>query len=371
MKITAVKRIFSGSTVFAKIETDEGIFGIGDGTLNTRASAVAAVLELIEPLIIGQDPFNIEHIWQDIFRGTFWRGGPVLMSALAGVDMALWDIKGKALNTPVYNLLGGKCRNKLRMYRHCNGKTPEELIKNAEEAIAQGYTVIRICPHDVLVDGYFEPAKQVKTSVDYMRELRKAIGYDVEIIFEFHTRFTPVRAIELCNAIAEYRPVFVEDPISADSPESFRVIRSHTNVPLGTGEKFGGPWDYKTLIEEDLIDYIRTDICNCGGITSMRKTAMYGETHYMDMVPHGLPSMVGMMAAFHVDMATPNFYVQESGLFAEIGPHLTVDAEFKDGFYILGDSAGLGVTLDESRCLPYRAYEHPHWRKEDGMVQSW
>lgn len=371
MKIMAVKRIFSGHNVYAKIETDEGIHGIGEGTLNSREAAVASVIEAIEQVTIGQNPFDVEHIWQDIFRGTFWRGGPVLMSALSAVDMALWDIKGKALNTPVYNLLGGRCRNKIRVYGHCGGATPEDMCRNAEKAVKRGLTVLRICPHDIKSGGYYEPGAQVRLSVKFMKALRSAIGDDIDIIFECHTRFTPVRAIEVCNAIAEYKPVFVEDPIRSNSSESFRVLRSHTNVPLATGEKFGGVWDYKTLIEEDLIDYLRTDICNCGGITSMRKIAAYGETHYIEMVPHGLPSAVGMMAAFHLDMATPNFFMQESGLYGDIGPHLTIDAEYKDGFFTLGDSPGLGVTLDESKCLPYSTYEHPHWRREDGTVQDW
>ncbi|MCL2814925.1 MAG: mandelate racemase/muconate lactonizing enzyme family protein [Oscillospiraceae bacterium] len=373
MKITAVKRIFSGHNIYAKVETDEGIHGIGEGTLNSREAAVAAVLEAIEPVICQKDPFDIEHIWQDIFRGTFWRGGPVLMSALSAVDMALWDIKGKALSTPVYNLLGGRCRDKIRVYSHCGGKTPDELCRNAEQLLKRGFTVLRICPHDVNAkdEGFYEPGRQVRLSVKFMKALRAAVGEEPEIIFECHTRFSPARAIELINAIAEYRPVFVEDPIRSDSPESFRVLRSQTSAPLATGEKFGGVWDYKTLIEEDLIDYLRTDVCNCGGISSMRKIAAYGETHYMEMVPHGLPSAVGMMAAFQTDMATPNFFMQECGLYGDIGAHLEMDAEYKDGFFTLGNSPGLGVALDETKCRPYTSYEHPHWHREDGTVQDW
>ena len=372
MKITALKRIYSGTNIFAKIETDEGISGVGEGTLNSRATAVAAVLESVEPVIVNQDPFRIEHIWHDIFRGTFWRGGPVLMSALAAVDMALWDIKGKALNTPVYNLLGGKCRDKIRIYHHCGGATPDDMCRNAEKLVTKGYTVIRICPHDNLADGYYEPGVQVRKSAKFMKKLRNAVGNGVEIIFECHTRLSPARAVELCNAIAEYRPVFVEDPIRADSPEEFRMLRAHTNVPIGTGEKFGGPWDFKTLIEEDLIDYLRNDIVICGGITSMRKTAVYGETHYLEMAPHGIPSPIGQMAAYHVDMATPNLYVQEKGLYGDGGfPHIAIDAELKNGFVTIGDSPGLGVTLDESKCPPPTAFEHPHWRREDGSVQDW
>ena len=371
MRIKALKRVYSGQHVYAKVETDEGLTGLGEGTLKSRSAAVASTLESIEPLLVGSDPFDIEHLWQDVFRGTFWRGGPVLMSALSAVDAALWDIKGKTLNTPVYNLLGGKCRDKIRMYRHVRGGTIAEICRDAEQVVSDGFTVIRTCPHDILTSGYYEPGKQVRMSVKAMGELRRTVGDEVEIIFECHTRLSPARAVELINAIAEFRPVFVEDPIRSDSPESFRMLRAHTDVPLGTGEKYGGPWDYKTVIEEDLIDYLRTDICNSGGITSMRKIAAYGETHYLEMVPHGLPSLVGMMAALHVDMATPNFYVQECGLYSDDGAYLSVDGELKDGFYTIGDSPGLGIAIDESKCLPFSSPEFPHWRREDGSVQDW
>ena len=371
MKITSVRPIFSGHNIYAQVDTDEGISGIGEGTLNSREAAVAEVVKSIGPVIAGQDPQNVEHIWQDVLRGTFWRGGPVLMAALSAVDMALWDIKGKAANQPVYNLLGGKCRDRIRVYAHCGGRTPDELCKNAEKVLARGITTLRICPHDAVEEGYYEPGVQVRKSVKFMKALREAVGDEIGIIFECHTRLNPKWAIEICNAIASYNPLFVEDPIRSDSPESFRVIRGHTNVALGTGEKFGPLWDYKTLIEEDLIDYLRTDICNCGGITSMCKISAYGEAHYLEMVPHGLPSAVGMMAAFHVDLATPNFFMQESGLYGNIGEHLEVDAAFKDGFMIIGNEPGLGVKFDESKCKPFSTYEHPHWRREDGTVQDW
>ena len=371
MKITGIKTFFCGHYHYIRIYTDEGITGIGEATLNTRQLAVDGVFKHLEPVLVGQDPMNVAHIWQDIFRCTFWRGGPVLAAALSGIDAALWDIKGKALNTPVYNLLGGKCRDKIKAYTHLGGPNMETYLKTAESKVKEGFQVLRICPHDVLSHDYYEPREQVRQSIKWMKALREAIGEETEIIFEVHTRLTPVNAIELCIGIAEYKPLFVEDPLRADSPESFRVLRSHTNVPLGTGEKYGAIWDYKTVIEEDLIDYLRTDVCNCGGISSMRKIATYGEAHYMEMVPHGLPSAIGMMAALHTDAATPNFYAQEGGLYGQAGSCLSFDAELKDGFFYVGDKPGLGIDLDESKCEPFKSYEHPHWRRADGTVQDW
>jgi len=370
MKITKARRIFSGQNLYVQVETDEGITGLGECTLNTRQLAVAGALEHLEPVLAGQDPFRIEHIWQDIFRGTFWRGGPVLMAALSGIDAALWDIKGKALNTPVYNLLGGACRDRIRVYCHAGGSDLASFLDAASARLKQGYTVLRICPHDAH-GGFYEPGPMVRKSVEWMGALRREVGEAIEIIFEIHTRLSVPRAAELINAIEEFRPMFVEDPLRADAPEAFRALRERVRVPLGTGEKYGAKWDYRAVIENDLIDYVRSDICNCGGITEMKKIAALAEAHYMEMVPHGLPSMAGMMAALHLDLATPNFLVQEAGLFGGEPRHLTCDFEYKDGWLYLGDSPGLGITLHEEHLTPFTMREHPHLRREDGTVQDW
>lgn len=370
MKITDLKTYFSGSNHYVVIETDEGISGLGEPTLHTRELAVDGALKNLREYIIGKDPYRIEHLWQDIFRGSFWRGGPVLQSALSAIDMALWDIKGKALNTPVYNLLGGKCRDKLTVYKGIGGKTPEELAENGLKTVEAGYKILRICPHDAGTENGYEPGVQVRRSEKAMKALREAVGDEIEIIFECHTRLSPARAIELSNRILPYHPLFVEDPLRADSPEEFRVLRSHTNAALGTGEKFGAKWDYKCLIEEDLIDYVRTDICNCGGITEMKKIAAYAEAHYMEMVPHGVPH-VGFLAAMHTDFATPNFLCQEDWISGSKPEHLDYDVTFKDGYLTMGDRPGLGITLDVTKLKPYSTYEHPHWRRPDGTVQDW
>ena len=371
MKIAKLERILSESKLFVKITTDDGLFGLGESTLNTRSLPVDAVLADLEPVLVGQDPFRIEHIWQDVFRGTFWRGGPVLLSALSGVDIALWDLKGKALNTPVYNLLGGACRDKMQVYCHVGGKTPDELLANAEIKLKQGYKVLRICPHDAGGDVCFEPGEMARRSVRFMKRLREGVGEDVEIIFEGHTRFTPTRAIEICNAIAEYRPLFAEDMLRADSPEMYRLLRDHTDVPLGTGEKFGAKWDYKYVIENDLIDYLRTDLCSCGGITEAKKIAALGESHYMEMIPHGTAGAVGMLATLHLDLATPNFLMQEYNYNPEKPAAFDYGIEFKDGYITLPDRPGLGVVMDETKTTAFRGFEHPHWRRVDGTVQDW
>lgn len=370
MKICEVKRVFDGNNLYVKIITDEGIYGIGECTLNTRQLAVDGALQHIESLLIGKDPRKIEYIWQDIYRGTFWRGGPVLMSALSGIDMALWDIKGKALKTSVYNLLGGACRDKIKVYCHVGGYTFEEFAKNAIKRIEQGYKVLRICPHDI-PGLIYEPGPLVRKSVQFMKQLRHVIGDDIEIIFEVHTRLTPTRAIELCNAIEEYRPLFVEDPTYSDSPEAYRVIREHTNVPLATGEKLGAKWDYKFLIENDMVDYIRTDLCSCGGISEARKIAAMAEVHYMEMAPHGVSSMVGMMTTLNFDLSVPNFQVQEFNYDSSKADNLDYEIKFEDGYVKIPDRPGLGIELDEHKTKSFIMAEHPHLSREDGTVQAW
>ncbi|MBE6999752.1 MAG: galactonate dehydratase [Clostridia bacterium] len=370
MKITDIKNFHSTRNHYVVVETDEGITGVGEASLHTRELAVEGAVLGIRDYLIGKDPMRIEHLWQDVFRGTFWRGGPVLQAALSGIDIALWDIKGKALNTPVYNLLGGKCRDKLLVYLGIGGDTPEEVAENGIKAVEMGYKALRFCTIGEAKAPYCEPGVEVRKSEKCMKALREAVGDDIEIVFECHTRLSPPRAIELCNRIADYHPFFVEDPLRADSPEMYRVVRQHTNVPLGTGEKFGAKWDYKCLIEEDLIDYLRTDICNCGGITEMRKIAAYGETHYMEMVPHGVEH-VGFLASMHVDFAVPNFICQEDWLSRKHPSWLDYDVTFKDGYLTMGDRPGLGIDIDFDALEPIYTYEHPHWRRADGTVQDW
>jgi len=372
MKITDMKTYYSGQCHYVEILTDSGISGWGEATLHTRQLGVEGVLQHIKPLIIGMDPMRIEYIWQYIFHGNFWRGGPVLMSALSGVDMALWDIKGKALNTPVYNLLGGKCRDRVKAYIGIFGRNVDEFVQNGLKAVEKGYKILRICPGDctAVVDGIFEPLEQINICEEWTRKLREAVGKDIQIIVENHTRFSPMDAMVLADAIKEYRPFFIEDPTRSDSPEVFRMLRAHTSIPLGTGEKFGPIWDYKCLIEEQLIDYIRTDVCNCGGITEMAQIAHYAESHYMEMVPHGVHHL-GFMASLHVDFGVQNFNCQEDWFTRMHPAWLDYDVEFKDGYIEMGDRPGLGVTVDPSKFEPFEMREHHHWARRDGTVQDW
>ena len=375
MKITDIKVFPVNTFVFVKILTDDGLYGIGEASLYGRALAVVETLGHIKPLLIGQDATRIEHIWQDIFRGTFWRGGPVLQSALAGIDIALWDLQGKALGVPVYRLLGGATRDKVLVYRHVFGRAAEQLVDVSKAMLEEGWRVLRISPTTV-VEQNFDQTEAVQISIDHFKALRNAVGILPEIILEVHTRLTPARAIELCNAVEEFRPFFVEDPIRSENPASFEVLRSHTNMPIATGEQLSSKWAFRELIEKDLIDYLRIDICHSGGITEGRKIAAMGEVHYQELALHATGGPVGTSAMFHLNMSVPNFAVQEYGPAPDwLNEVIPNSLETQDGYLFQRepDLPGLGIDLDEKAAAahPYSAIEPPHLRRRDGSVQDW
>ena len=373
MQITAVRALPLDAFLLVKIETDAGLYGLGEATIRSRPRAVVEALNHLEPLLVGQDATRIEHIWQDIFRGTFWRGGPVLQAALAGIDIALWDLAGKALGVPCYRLLGGAAREKVRIYRHTGGPTPEALVEHARGLLAEGCTVLRISPTDVQ-QPHFEPGPAIRKAREHFGALREAIGEEVEVIFEAHTRFTPARAIELCKAIEPFNPVYIEDPIRSENASSLRLLRQHTSLPIGTGEQWHSKWQFREAIEADLIDYARVDLCRVAGITEGKKIAAMCETHYQDLATHYTAGIVNGAASFHLNMAIPNCYVQEYAPPADWhAAAVPGGPEVVDGFLIPNDRPGLGVTLDEEALarMPGTTSEPPHWRREDGSVQDW
>lgn len=374
MKITELKVFPVHNWVFVKIETDEGVHGIGEASLGGRNRAVVEALRAhLRPLLIGQDATRIEHVWQDIFRGTFWRGGPVLQSALAGIDIALWDLNGKALGVPVHRLLGGRCRDRVLVYRHVGGATPEELADRAQRLLSEGWRVLRISPTDDR-SGVFDAARATRRSIAHFEALRRAVGDEPEVIFEAHTRMTPAQAIGLCNGIAPFRPMFVEDPIRSENPGSFALLRQQTRVPIGTGEQLTHKWAFRELIEQELVDYLRVDICHAGGITEGRKIAAMGEVHYQELALHYTASWVSAAAMMHLNTAVPNCAVQEFNPPPDwLGEVILNPPKVEDGYLIPGDEPGLGIDLDEKAAAahPYQDHEPPHLRRADGSVNDW
>ncbi|WP_420137803.1 D-mannonate dehydratase ManD [Sphingomonas sp.] len=401
-KITSARVIVTcpgRNFVTLKIETDEGVYGLGDATLNGRELSVVSYLEdHVVPCLIGRDAHRIEDIWQYLYKGAYWRRGPVTMTAIAAVDMALWDIKGKIANLPVYQLLGGASREGAMVYGHANGKDIAETIDNALLYKEQGYKAIRIqsgvpglaSTYGVSKDRYFyEPAdadlptENVWSSEKYMRSVvplfeaaREALGWDVHLLHDIHHRLTPIEAGRLGKDLEPYRPFWLEDATPAENQDAFRLIRQHTTTPLAVGEIFNSIWDAKGLIENQLIDYIRATVVHAGGLTHLRRIAALADLYQVRTGCHGATDLspVCMAAALHFDISVPNFGVQEymrhTEATDEVFPHAY---SFTDGMMHPGDRPGLGVDLDEMLAAkyPYKRAFLPVNRLEDGTLYNW
>lgn len=390
--------------VLVKVETDEPeLYGWGDATLNGRELAVAAALEHhIIPLLIGRDPDQIEDIWQFLFRGTYWRGGPVLMTALAGIDLALWDIKGKRAGLPLYSLLGGKTREGALAYAHCSGKDFQEVEDNIRAGIAQGFKVVRAqvaIPGNVGTYGThtvdethddpgwgdggplpgverWEPAPYLRTIPRLFEHLRGALGDEIELLHDVHERLNPIQAAQLARDLEAYRLFFLEDPLRPEHKESFRIIRQHSTIPLAMGELFHSRWEALPLISEQLIDFIRCDIGHIGGITEARKIAALAETFNVQTAWHGPPDIAPITHAanVHLDTAIPNFGVQELTFFPEITQEVIPGGPtFSDGRLFVSDAPGLGTDVNEAAAAkyPYQRSYLPTVRRADGSVHDW
>jgi len=385
--------------VTLKITTEEGISGLGDATLNGRELAVASYLnEHVLPLLRGRDARRIEDTWQYLYKGAYWRRGPVTMSAIAAVDTALWDIKAKSLNVPLYQLLGGASRDGVLVYGHASGNTIEETVEAVRNYVKHGYKAIRAqsgiaglaSTYGVGRKGtHYEPAEKDEppenqwSSELYLNfvpqlfaRLRKEFGPDLHLLHDVHHRLTPIEAARLGKELEPAHLFWMEDPVPAELQEGFRIIRQHTTTPIAVGEVFNSIYDCQTLIEEQLIDYIRTSVVHAGGITHLRRIANLGEMYHVRTGSHGATDLspVCMAAALHFDLSVHNFGIQE------YMPHTAeTDAvfprvyTFEDGYMHPGEAPGLGVDIDEELAgrYPYQRAYLPINRKLDGTMHSW
>jgi mannonate dehydratase len=402
MKIVEAKVIVccpGRNFVTLKIVTDEGTYGVGDATLNGRELAVASYLQdHLCPLLIGRDPQRIEDIWQYFYKGAYWRRGPVTMAAIAAVDMALWDIKGKVAGMPLYQLLGGASREHVIVYSHATGRDIPETLDALEKYRAKGFKAIRAqcgVPGVKSVYGVskgnaaYEPATKdwpeeqswsTEKYLDFAPKLFDAVrarfGFDLHLLHDVHHRLTPIEAARLGKSIEDYRLFWIEDPTPAENQDAFRLIRQHTVTPIAVGEVFNSIWDCKQLIEEQLIDYIRATITHAGGITHMRRIADFAAMYQVRTGCHGPSDLspVCMGAALHFDLWVPNFGMQEYMGYPEpaleVFPHAWT---FDDGYMHPGEAPGLGVDIDEKLAAKYpyeRAYL-PVARLEDGTLWNW
>jgi mannonate dehydratase len=385
--------------VTLKVTTEDGVYGLGDATLNGRELAVAAYLgEHVSPLLIGRDARRIEDTWQYLYKGAYWRRGPVTMTAIAAVDTALWDILGKVANLPVYRLLGGASREGVMVYGHANGKDLEDTVAAVGQYKAMGYKAIRAqsgIPGLASTYGVgkgtmlYEPAEpglppeNVWSTERYLEfvpslfaRLRQEYGTELHLLHDVHHRLTPIEAGRLGRSLEPHRLFWMEDPVPAELQEGFRLIRHHTTTPIAVGEVFNSIHDCEQLIREQLIDYIRSTVVHAGGITHLRKIAHLAELFHVRTGCHGATDLspVCMAAALHFDLSVHNFGIQEYMRHTDdtdrVFPH---HYRFADGFMHPGDAPGLGVDLDEAAAAryPYQRAYLPVSRKEDGTVHSW
>lgn len=402
MKIAAVKVIVTcpgRNFVTLKITTDQGVHGIGDATLNGRELAVMSYLQdHVADCLVGRDAGAIEDIWQYLYRGCYWRRGPVTMAAIGAVDTALWDIKAKAAGMPLYELLGGRSRRGVMVYGHASGRDIEETSDEVARYIELGYRAIRAqsgvpgmdSTYGVSADRmYYEPAdaalptENVWSTEKYLDHvpklfdrLRERFGFGHHLLHDVHHRLTPMEAARLGISLEDYRLFWMEDPTPAENQEAFRLIRKHTVTPLAVGEIFNTVWDCKDLLSEQLIDYIRTTVTHAGGITHLRRIADLAAMYQIRTGCHGATDLspVCMGAALHFDTWAPNFGIQEYMLHTErtdeVFPH---DYRFSDGELHAGESPGHGVDIDERLAAkyPYRKAYLPVNRLRDGTMWNW
>ncbi|MHB1541284.1 MAG: D-mannonate dehydratase ManD [Steroidobacteraceae bacterium] len=385
--------------VTLKIETGSGVFGLGDATLNGRELAVAAYLEHhVVPNLIGRDAGRIEDLWQFLYKGAYWRRGPVTMTAIAAVDVALWDILGKMGGLPLYQLLGGRSRDGVLVYGHASGRDIEEASADVGRFIALGYRAVRAqCGVPGLAKPYgvtrqknaYEPAEsELPLETEWstppyldlvprlFERLRSDHGRQIELLHDAHHRLTPIEAARLARDLEPYRLFWLEDATPAENPDGFELIRRHSVTPLAVGEVFNAIWDCRALLERQLIDYIRTTIVHGGGITHVRRIADLAALHRVRTGFHGATDLspVTMGAALHFDTWVPNFgiqeYMQHSEQTLEVFPH---DYTFRDGHLHCGESPGHGVGLEEKLAarFPYSPKQLPVARLTDGTMWDW
>ena len=352
-------------------------------TLGSTASAkgacglaLAEVVRSFEPFLIGADPFQTEHLWQVMFRGAFFPGGVVQAAAVSAIDIALWDIKGKALNVPVYELLGGRTRDKVVCYPHNGGGSLDALVESCRKTHAAGWKFVRWGLADDAATGTFEPRRAIQHGVEQVRAVRDALGDRVEILVDVHTRLDPADSLDFCNRVAPYNPFFIEDPLRSENPASLRRLRQQTSVPLAVGEQFDSKWTFREVIEEDLMDYCRVDLCIAGGLTEARKIAGWCETHYIQLAPHNPLGPVSTAACLHLCLASSLVGVQElpQAPMSSLVDEFPVQVPFAAGYLLPPQAPGLGIEFNEAALTSASTQDYgppTGYQRDDGSYTNW
>lgn len=367
--------------LFLKIETDEGIKGWGEPVIEGRAHTVKAAVEELMEYMMGKDPLRIEDHWNMLYRSGFYRGGPILMSALAGIDQALWDIKGKYYNAPVYQLLGGACRDSIKVYSWIGGDRPSDVGEAAKEAVSTGFHAIKMNGTEEM--HYIDTYDKVDEAVERVQAVREAVGNGVGIGIDFHGRVHKPMAKVLAKELEPFRPMFLEEPVLAENNEALREITRHTHIPIATGERMYSRWDFKPLLESGYADIIQPDLSHAGGITEVKKIASMAEAYDVAMAPHCPLGPIALASCLQVDATAHNAFIQEQSL----GIHYNKENDlldyikdrsvfdYKDGFVQIPQGPGLGIEIDEEyvkeRAQEGHNWRNPVWRHQDNSIAEW
>ncbi len=382
MKITKLETFrLQPRWLLLRVETDDGFVGWGEPVVEGRVAATQACVHELESYLIGQDPRRIEHIWQTLYRGGFYRGGPVLTSALSGIDQALWDIKGKALGVPVYDLLGGAVRDKMAVYSWIDSDTPEIAARSVKEKMAQGFTTVKM--FGTCATGWIDDRKAINDLLERVQAVRDAAGPDVGIAIDFHGRAHHSMARTLLKELEPLKPLFVEEPVLVENLDAFADLHRRSNIPLATGERSFTRWGFKELLERGCADIIQPDLSHAGGISEVRRIAAMAETYDVALAPHCPLGPVALAACLQVDFASINACLQEQSIGMAYNKGQEIDSYLRDpavfayqnGYVPLLTSPGLGVDVDEEIVrrsqVPDLAWKNPVLHMEDGSVTEW
>lgn len=386
MKVTAVKTVVVNARlrnwVFVKVETDEGLTGWGEASLEWKTQAVLGAVQDLSWLVVGEDPMRLEHLWQSMYRQPFFKGGVVTMSALSGIDQALHDIKAKALGVPLYELLGGLVRDRVRLYDHLGGgssdsvyneATAEAFAQRARESVADGFSALKILcvPRARPLDG----AQGLREAELLMGTVRDTVGDGVDVMVDFHGRTTPAMAIQYGKVLEPFRPWFLEEPCQPENVDALVEVARALTVPIATGERLTTRYEFRELCEKRACAIIQPDVCHCGGISELKRIAAMADTYFLGVAPHNPLGPIATAVNLHFGLSTPNFLIQEVMRADVPWRNEVVDEaiEIVDGHVLAPTRPGIGVEVDEQAAsrYPYRPEAQVRWYHEDGAVADW
>lgn len=381
MKITGIKVYkIKPRWIFIKISTDEGIDGWGEMISGTKTETVVAGAYEMGNTLIGRNPFEIERLWQELYR-SFFRGGPIHMTVLSGIEMALWDIKGKFYNIPVYEFLGGAARDRILVYSWIGGDRPAEVVKEALDRKNRGFQAIKMNATEEL--HYIDSFKKIQAVVERVASIREAVGYDLNIGVDFHGRVHKAMAKVLAKELEPYKLMFLEEVVLPENEEAFREVAKYTSTPLATGERLYTRWEFKNILKDGVIDIIQPDLALTGGILEGRKIAAMAEAFDVAVAPHAPYGPIALAATLQMDVCTPNVFIQEQSL----GIHYNKGFDlldfiknkeifqYKDGYVKIPTKPGLGIDIDEEFvekiALEGLVWTNPKWKNYDGTIAEW